>query len=147
MLFRSQPGGPVGGLYQDRAGALFGSTEYGGGAVFRLYPPATGGGPWAETTLHTFPFRQKPSAGLIHDATAAAFFGVTAGSFGGTVFALQPPAAAKSGWTETVLHRFGRTGDGRYPQARLSRDKGGNLYGTTAGGGAHLIGTVFKISP
>jgi uncharacterized repeat protein (TIGR03803 family) len=29
----------------------------------------------------------------------------------------------------------------------LVRDASGNLYGTTAGGGAHLGGTVFKVTP
>jgi uncharacterized repeat protein (TIGR03803 family) len=37
--------------------------------------------------------------------------------------------------------------DGQHPQARLSRDKAGNLYGTTEDGGAHLYGTVFKVVP
>ncbi len=48
--------------------------------------------------------------------------------------------------TFTVLHNF--TGaDGAGPQAGLVRDKAGNLYGTTFGGGAHGWGTVFELTP
>ena len=49
--------------------------------------------------------------------------------------------------TETVLYSFGsQSGDGYYPFAGLVFDKGGNLYGTTYGGGAYDIGTVFEIT-
>jgi uncharacterized repeat protein (TIGR03803 family) len=44
------------------------------------------------------------------------------------------------------LHRFDGT-DGANPQAGLVQATGGNLYGTTASGGANYNGTVFKISP
>jgi len=50
--------------------------------------------------------------------------------------------------TFTVLHRFkGFPTDGNQPQARLLRDAAGNLYGTTAIGGAYGQGTIFKLSP
>jgi uncharacterized repeat protein (TIGR03803 family) len=52
---------------------------------------------------------------------------------------------------ETVLHTFTFT-DGGYPAAGLVRDKLGNLYGTTQGGGSSVCqlggcGTVFKLTP
>jgi uncharacterized repeat protein (TIGR03803 family) len=60
------------------------------------------------------------------------------------VFKLSPSG------TETVLHGFcSKPGciDGSSPQAGLIADEKGNLYGTTAFGGASNGGMVFKLSP
>ena len=47
-----------------------------------------------------------------------------------------------------VLHNFKYDGkDGIYPYASLISDAAGNLYGTTAGGGAYDYGTVFQLEP
>jgi hypothetical protein len=47
--------------------------------------------------------------------------------------------------TFTVLHTF--TGaDGRLPQAPLTMDSQGNLYGETYGDGAYGYGSVFKVT-
>jgi hypothetical protein len=46
------------------------------------------------------------------------------------VFKLSP------GGTETVLHSFTGGSDGGNPAAGLIADSSGNLYGTTADGGA-----------
>jgi uncharacterized repeat protein (TIGR03803 family) len=49
-------------------------------------------------------------------------------------------------YTETVLHSFaGGRADGAAPLGGLIRDSTGNLYGTTYGGGAHFLGTVFEL--
>jgi len=45
-----------------------------------------------------------------------------------------------------ILYRFSGT-DGASPQAGLIFDAAGNLYGTTASGGAFGAGTVFELSP
>lgn len=46
----------------------------------------------------------------------------------------------------TVLHSFsGFPGDGAAPEAGLTMDRGGNLYGTTSSGGSSGGGTVFKL--
>jgi uncharacterized repeat protein (TIGR03803 family) len=146
----------AGELCQDRAGALFGTLPGPAfGSVFQLSPPATGHMGWDETTLYFFAAPgaphdgTHPSAGLIRDAANGDFYGVTdGGGIGyGTVFSLQPPAAGGTRWTEVVLHQFGKGKDGQGPSARLAMDEAGNLYGTTAGGGAHGRGTVFKVSP
>jgi uncharacterized repeat protein (TIGR03803 family) len=56
--------------------------------------------------------------------------------------------AADTTGTETVLYTFtGGITDGAYPYAGLVRDKKGTLYGTTEGGGASSVGTVFKVTP
>jgi uncharacterized repeat protein (TIGR03803 family) len=47
--------------------------------------------------------------------------------------------------TETVLYSFTGGTDGTFPRAGLVRDKQGNLYGTTIGGGVWGSGTVFKV--
>ena len=46
----------------------------------------------------------------------------------------------------TNLYSFSGTNDGANPYAGLVQGSDGNLYGTTSSGGAHNLGTVFKIS-
>ena len=97
------------------------------------------------TTLHSFNGTDGtiPVAGVVFDA-AGALYGTTAtgGAHGfGTVFKLDPVTNVL-----TVLHSF--TGaDGATPLAGLVFDAAGALYGTTANGGAHGVGTVFKLNP
>jgi uncharacterized repeat protein (TIGR03803 family) len=140
------------GLIFDAAGNLYGTTlrgsEHDGGTVFKLMPG--GGGTWTETVLNRFgdlPRRGSHSqAGLIFD-TAGNLYGTTeaGGAYRcGTVFKLTPNTDGR--WTETVLHSF-KGSDGRSPYASLIFDTAGNLYGTTYKGGAHGLGTVFKITP
>jgi uncharacterized repeat protein (TIGR03803 family) len=53
-------------------------------------------------------------------------------------------AAGVGAQTEKVLYSFKNTPDGANPQAGVVL-RGGNLYGTTTGGGAHGRGTVFEL--
>ena len=147
---------PYAGVIADSKGNLYGTTNAGGasnaGTVFELTPPATAGGAWTETLLHTFMGGSNgglPQAGVIADSKGN-LYGTTAyggASNAGTVFELTPPATAGGAWTETLLHAFTGGRDGGFPQAGLIADSKGNLYGTTAYGGASKIGTVFKLSP
>jgi uncharacterized repeat protein (TIGR03803 family) len=57
--------------------------------------------------------------------------------------AAVPPSAR--GQTFTVLHSFKGGTDGESPYGGVVRDTAGNLYGTTAQGGAFSNGTVFKL--
>ena len=64
----------------------------------------------------------------------------------GTVYKITPDG------TETVLYAFRGNSDGRFPQAGLLLDEGGNLFGTTLLGGnagcnGDGCGTVFRIAP
>jgi uncharacterized repeat protein (TIGR03803 family) len=50
--------------------------------------------------------------------------------------------------TEAVLYSFGATNvDGTGPMGGVIQGTDGNFYGTTASGGAHGAGTVFKVTP
>ncbi|MHB1872653.1 MAG: choice-of-anchor tandem repeat GloVer-containing protein [Steroidobacteraceae bacterium] len=144
--FRGGPDGetPVTALTLGRGGNLYGTTFTGGahaqGTVFRLDPGGT------ETVLYSFKCGSRdgsvPHAGLLRDR-AGNLYGTT--EFGGrhndgTVFKLSPSGA------ETNLHTFkGGRHDGTAPAAGLLADGAGDLYGTTAAGGAHNDGIVFKI--
>jgi len=133
-------GFPAGGLVQDSAGDLYGTTYAGGasgyGVVFRLTKAHK------ETVLHSFAGADgaNPVAGLVRDA-AGNLYGTTyyGGEGLGVVFKVD-----KTG-KETVLHKFSGTLHGAYPFAGLLRDAAGNLYGTTQWGGASNLGTVFKL--
>jgi uncharacterized repeat protein (TIGR03803 family) len=108
--------GPVSGLVADSHGSLYGTTQFGGGdrgTVYRLSPPATEGGAWTETLLHTFRSSAngllggtEPSGAILMDSSAHKIFGTTryggGPAEGGVVYEL------KSGkpWTETVLYNF-----------------------------------------
>jgi uncharacterized repeat protein (TIGR03803 family) len=63
------------------------------------------------------------------------------------LFLFTVPARAAS---FKVIHTFqndGNSNDGAWPQGDLVRDSAGNLYGTTASGGATDSGAVFELSP
>jgi uncharacterized repeat protein (TIGR03803 family) len=60
------------------------------------------------------------------------------------ILALVPGAWA--GDKYKLLHAFNGN-RGSSPQASLISDAAGNLYGTTAYGGVHFYGTVFKLTP
>jgi len=84
-----------------------------------------------------------PLASLVRDKEGNLYGTTEYGGLGlgsGTVFKLDRFGK------ETVLHSFvPYTGDGTVPFGGLVRDKEGNLYGTTAGGGSFRWGTVFKV--
>ncbi len=105
------------------------------------------------TVLHSFQDNPAaiPFAALVADSagnlygTAADSAADSCGSQGcGAVFKLT--LAPRNKWKYSVIHRF--TGpDGNTPLGSLIFDGSGNLFGTTSGGGAHGLGTVFELSP
>ena len=141
-----------GTLVMDASGSLFGTTEvgghtsFGGGTVFQLTKLADGS--WKEAILYNFVNGSTgwgPGAGVVMDKSSN-LYGTTiyGGSGCGVVYKLAPAPTGK--WTYTVLHTF--TGnDGCQPDANLILDDKGNLYGTTATGGAYGGGVVFELTP
>ena len=134
--------GSTAGLILDKAGDLYGTTQFGGaygyGAVFELMPKSEN---WAEQVLHSFNISDGccPYGGLV-GGDGGNLYGT-----GGVAFELT---SASGGWTETVVHDFNRRhGDGYDPFAAPILDGNGNLYGTTEYGGAHNLGVVYELSP
>jgi uncharacterized repeat protein (TIGR03803 family) len=147
---------PFGGVIFDNSGNLYGTTFQGGnskdcspsgcGVAFELSPTETG--PWKETVLHAFQGADgsNPESTLTLDS-AGNLYGCAAPSNylgGGVVFELS---RGSKGWTEKVLHTFGKGFDGGAPSGPLVLDSAGNIYGATIVGGANGNGTVFELSP
>ena len=141
---------PQAELILDPAGALYGTTFFGGGTtggpgvgtVFKV-APATGD-VWKETVIYRFKGGADsggPQGGLLRDA-AGALYGTT----GGTVFKLVKPTTGTT-WSETVLHHFGPKPDGSASLSTPIKGADGALYGTTLSGGANGVGTVFRVVP
>jgi uncharacterized repeat protein (TIGR03803 family) len=87
-----------------------------------------------------------PRAALISDGLGNLYSTTLGGgAYGaGTVFELIPKSG---GWSEKILHSFGTNDkDGQGSLSGLIFDARGNLYGTTAAGGAYGMGTVFELS-
>ena len=155
-------------------GILYGTSTTGGGGtgcdgsgcgtVFALAPPATAGGAWTRSTIHTFDGPQDgqlPNAGLLAlggRLYGTTFLGAGTGCSGGqgcgAVFSLTPPAVAGGSWSEAVLYAFKGGQDGGNPEAALVAI-GETLYGTTRVGGGNGCsvganvgcGTVFSLTP
>jgi uncharacterized repeat protein (TIGR03803 family) len=145
--FSGNPDGslPYGGLILDSEGNLYGATNEGGtSGIGTVYKVSLNG---KETVLYSFqgmPDGANPGAGSLTMDTAGNLYGTTlaGGSHNyGTVFELS--TAGK----ETVLYSFAGGGDGVAPEAGLTWDAKGNLYGTTSEGGQHGQGSVFKLTP
>jgi uncharacterized repeat protein (TIGR03803 family) len=111
-----------------------------------------------EHALFKFSFSANgffPYGGLVSDGTN--LYGTTSAddlsSDAGVVFEVVNGVGGLYPWTESVLYTFTGGGDGSTPYAGLVRDANGNLYGTTAYGGAQNsncdggCGTVFELSP
>jgi uncharacterized repeat protein (TIGR03803 family) len=147
---------PYASLISDSTGAVYGTTVVGGtaycGTVFKLSPPNTVGGPWAEKVLYSFMCLSDgryPEASLIFGKDGALYGTTSEGGSSdyGTVFKLAPPSTTGGPWNKTILYSFSGGDDGANPGAGLIFDTSGVLYGTTVGGGAHGAGTVYKLTP
>jgi uncharacterized repeat protein (TIGR03803 family) len=163
---------PEAGLTLDAGGNFYGTTGFGGyqstgvcqadggcGVVFRLSHHGTG---WTITGLYQFlagddgdgPLSRVvfgPDGALYGTTQSGGGNGCTDGYGCGTVYRLTPPARLcthfSCEWSETVLHAFTAGADGRLPYfGDLTFDTAGDIFGTTALGGIHNDGTLYKVS-
>jgi uncharacterized repeat protein (TIGR03803 family) len=142
---------PDAGLLADNKGDLFGTTLQGGadgdGTVFEIANTASG---YASTPIVLASFTgsngQNPIGGALIADTNGDLFGTaqTGGAHGdGTIFEIARTANGYAG-TLTVLVSF-NDADGFAPTSLIA-DAKGDLFGTTFGGGAHGMGTVFELA-
>ncbi len=136
---------------REREGNFYGTTYLGGdlgckhpygcGTVFKINMTTA-----KETVLYRFAKSGAdgayPFGGVIRD-TAGTLYGTT--HFGGAHYFGAVFKLSKTG-KETVLYSFKGPPDGNRPNGGVVQDAAGNLYGTTASGGAFGYGTVFKLS-
>ncbi|MGA3283469.1 MAG: choice-of-anchor tandem repeat GloVer-containing protein [Verrucomicrobiota bacterium] len=142
-------------LVQGSDGNFYGTTSYGGadfngsvqsgnGTVFRITPNGL------LTTLVLFDMTNTgadPCGGLVQ-AGDGNFYGTTLygttlnGPTYGTVFRMTTNGVL----TTLVTFNAPYAMDGGAPYAGLVQGNDGNLYGTTAAGGAYNLGTVFRVT-
>lgn len=164
-------GGPRDGGHPTSSLAIVKNTFYGttraggqnkaGGAVYKISPFGQ------ERLLHSFGVTSgdgsNPTGALVNlngELYGTTLHGGSVGRGYGTVFAIS------TGGQEVVIHNFGIGRDGAFPDSGLVA-VGGQLYGTTTGGGIsprnsrycissgddpmrrgyYRCGTIFKISP
>jgi hypothetical protein len=154
---------PAAGLVRDKAGNFYGVTEFGGGlgscpiedtnyfcgTAFKLSRGKSGR--WSEQVIFRFDEGKLggyPKNTLTLDGKGN-IYGVAEGGGGcsnggcGIVFKLAPSG---SKWSEKILYIFGGA-DGNDPGSPVIFDGGGNLYGTTIGGGTYDEGVAFVLHP
>jgi uncharacterized repeat protein (TIGR03803 family) len=147
LAFVSEANGvayPGAALVRDGSGNLYGIEIYSGtpyGAIFELAKGSS-----TPTTLASFDYNTS-GAGvddtLIMDSSGNLYGTANTGggaAANGTVFEL-----AQGSGTITTLASFNGT-DGSSPYGTPVMDSSGNLYGTTAAGGASNDGTVYELA-
>jgi len=148
---------PSAGVIRDSAGNLYGTTV-GGGLSGACYPNGCGvvyklDTAGNQTVLHTFGESDadgiEPHAGVVRDSAGnlygTTYYGGPTYPYPGVVYKLD--AAGE----ETILYTFTGGDDGGNPNAGVTVDSAGNLYGTTEGGGITTqggeisFGVVYKL--
>jgi len=175
--FAGYPDGaqPAAGLAMDRAGNLYGTTQYGGdsncsnldrlpggggpppgcGVVFKMKPAGSG---WVESLLYIF---QGSLQGQVTWYPENVVVGPNGSLYGttdeggtnenGTLFNVRPgptrPVSVTAPWQYNLLYRFTNSdGDNPTHAGRLIFDSAGNIYGTTRYGGTSNYGTVYEMT-
>jgi uncharacterized repeat protein (TIGR03803 family) len=164
-LLYSFKGGSDGALPEGivlRNGIFYGVTFVGGdpngnggegwGTIFAL---ARRKAAYVESVLYRFkgqPDAWEPNGPIVLDERGVIYGDGLGGSSGhGAIFKVAPSG---SGYIEHVLHSFAGGVDGNEPQAGMSIDARGTMYGTTMYGGTYSgrcqdggCGIVFKLTP
>lgn len=150
---------PIAGVAMDSSGALYGTTQFGGGfgsigdgAVYKLTPSSSG---YRESVIHAFGYSgdgSTPWAPVIVESNGAVvgttLYGGGGSNGGGMVFRLTPSG---SKYQETILYRFAGGSDGSQPQAPVIEDRG-IFFGTTSDGADGFpcrrdCGTIYELRP
>jgi uncharacterized repeat protein (TIGR03803 family) len=166
--FAGPPDGnePLGGLIQDGAGNLYGTTNHGGtttvcgtdspswagcGIVFKLDPSRT------ETVLHRFgsngPDGANPTGPLALDSSGSLWGSTQEGGERGCTVPIPPNGRLVDvgcgtvfkvdvGGIESVVHNFIKA-DGAAPLGGVVQDATGNFYGVTLSGGLQNCPSAF----
>ncbi len=141
---------PHSSLVIDRFGRFLGTTEWGGaylyGTVFQLEDFEGG---WTESLLFAFNGQtngSNPISGLTQQG-GAHLYGTAYSTPPGDGMVFDLGAISTLHWYNLNPYFFTGNLDGGEPNGPLVSDREGNLYGTTAWGGAHGFGTVFKLTP
>jgi uncharacterized repeat protein (TIGR03803 family) len=156
---------PNGGLIFDKAGALYGSTGWGGfagndcaggngfvgcGTIFELTPPGKQGGPWREKAIYLFKGRPgdgaRPNSNLTF-GTNGLLYGTTLGggeAEEGIVFSLEH-INGKVRWVEAILYTFRGGDNSALPMAGVGFNSSGDLYGTASLGGSAGGGVLYEL--
>jgi uncharacterized repeat protein (TIGR03803 family) len=144
--FAGTPDGqsPVAGVVVDPAGNFYGTTAYGGnngyGTVYMLNAAGS------EKILRSFTGGTDggiPNGGLVRDKDGNLYGTTFTGGSGGlgTVFKLSAAGVF------STIFTFPDTAHGSHPNATLTLDTTGDIYGTTQYGGASNHGIVFSLEP
>lgn len=143
---------PQDGVVMNNAGDLFGTSDGPTpngtpGAVYELTPSGSG---WSKSFYYVFQGTNNGAEplGLIIDASGNLYGGTQMGGpeGGGTVYELTPGGSGPNFillYALSTIVQFGISG----PDAPLTMDAAGNLYGTTGNDGRYGMGSVFKLTP
>jgi uncharacterized repeat protein (TIGR03803 family) len=148
--FETPPMAPIGGLVLHADGNYYGTTSAGGrhglGTIFQMTPAGV------VTVITHFTGTSgaapgsSPLVGLTIGATGLMYGTTSSGGADdfGTVFQVTT-----AGVFTSLVSFTGLTGaaKGSSPEGELLFHSDGNFYGTTSGGGAGEMGTIFKITP
>jgi uncharacterized repeat protein (TIGR03803 family) len=166
---------PLANVFLDKAGNLYGTTEYGGssdycngaysgcGVVFKLSPD--GNGEWTESVLYVFQSGKQgrgrgflPWSGVVVDSAGNVYGTTSSGGIVtdciigcGVVYKLSPTGTGA--WTYSVIYEFTGKSDGAYPIGGVILGPKGNLYGAAQQAGdlsacnGQGCGTVYELSP
>ncbi|HEY3778571.1 MAG TPA: choice-of-anchor tandem repeat GloVer-containing protein [Rhizomicrobium sp.] len=133
---------PIGGLYRDDAGDLYGTTLFGGAAGYgTAYSLAANG---THTVLYSFTGGDDgayPEGTLIRNRSGRIYGTASLGGAyqDGTIFKIAPTNK------ENVVHTFDGS-DGTTPAVGLTKGKLGVFYGVTCCGGTNGNGVVFSVT-
>ena len=149
--FNSQTDGgdPSGGVVADEAGNVYGPMSGGQNGYGFVYEIASK--KQLFTPLYNFTGGSdggNPNSPIV--GPEGVLYGTAAGGCCGLVYSLRPAPTAcltnSCSWTESTVYQF--TGsDGVSGPGNLVFDQEGNLYGTSAFGGAYGQGAVFELTP